>query len=364
MKKLLRTTRILLSKYNKLAALIACSAVLSSHGAMAQNAIDDNDFAPLDITVASDDSTENLSIVTGSSTGTYFRFGKDIKRTLTSNNIAVDVLNSKGSIDNINQIGDKKEATFGIVQSDVLGFLKRSTRSESKKIADGLRMVFPFYDEEVHIIAKKDIARFEDLNGKRVIVGQKGSGSWLTSVNMFNITGIRPAKMLRISPEKGLVDILNGKADAMIFVAGKPVKLFRNLDSLSEVDKYAHLLDGVHLLPVTNEDILKEYATSVITSQDYSFVQQPITTAAVTAVLVSHESQDTPRPPALCNRIKAFSQALNENIDDLHESGHAKWREVDLTAEIGLWEKDPCVATSSLSSTLEEEMLDTLNINW
>ena len=38
-------------------------------------------------------------------------------------------------------------------------------------------LVFPFYNEEVHLLARREIRRFEDLDGKRVVVGTSGERS-------------------------------------------------------------------------------------------------------------------------------------------------------------------------------------------
>src|SRR5437763_14175472 len=43
----------------------------------------------------------------------------------------------------------------------------------SKKI----KMVFPLYNEEIHLLAKKGINSFDDLANKRVAIGREGSGT-------------------------------------------------------------------------------------------------------------------------------------------------------------------------------------------
>ncbi len=307
-----------------------------------------------------------LGMVTGSPTGTYYRFGYDIKDAIKNSGVEINVKESKGSITNIRRIGSNENAAFGIVQSDVLGFLSRSAQPESKKLAENLRMVFPFYQEEVHIIANNSVKTFSDLNKKTVVVGQSGSGSWLTAMNMFSITGYRPSKIRRLSPEEGMKAVLTGEADAMIFVAGKPVTLFETLGELSNNPKYADIVENVHLVPVSDGRLLKEYAQSIITPEDYNIVKEDIPTIAVTAVLVSYDFSDVESNYSRerCNDIKRFSAALTENIAALRKTGHPKWKEVDLDAEIGVWKRDKCSAMSSTSVELENEFLNELEIQW
>ena len=41
-----------------------------------------------------------------------------------------------------------------------------------RQVAGRLRLIFPFYNEEVHLFAGKSILSFGDLQGKRVVVGE------------------------------------------------------------------------------------------------------------------------------------------------------------------------------------------------
>lgn len=305
---------------------------------------------------------EGVGMVTGSVTGTYYRFGKDMSGAVAQDGVKVSVKESAGSIDNIKRIDSRENATLGIVQSDVLGFLSRSTEPKSRKIAENLRLIFPFYNEEVHVIARKDIKSFYDLHGKIVSVGQDGSGSWLTSTNLFTITGVQPATTLRISPEEGLAEVLNGRADAMIFVAGKPVKLFENMAKLKNYENFSKMLEGIHFLPMNDERVLKEYGATKITSADYSFVKEEVPTIAVASVLVAHDfsTNGTLYGKARCAEIRDFSSALRRRLGELKQSGHPKWREVNLDLNIGVWQKDKCSTLPQAPSSLEKELLNTI----
>ncbi len=317
---------------------------------------------PASLPAANAPAAHTLGISTGSRTGTYYNFGNDIKDVLKKSGLTIDVKESAGSIENINRLGARDGVTFGIVQSDVLGFLLRSKEGEAHKIAEDLRMIFPFYNEEVHVIANKSIRNFSELNGKSVVVGPKGSGSWLTSVNLLNISQIQPAKMLRMTPEEGMVAVLSGKADAMIYVGGKPVKLFQNLDSLSNASNYSTMLKNIHLVPLSDPALLKEYGATVITHRDYDFVDQDVPTLSVTAVLVSYgvDDSDSARGKERCEDVRKFSKALADQVGTLQRTGHPKWQEVNLQAEVGFWKRDKCSISGATASVLENELLDTV----
>src|SRR5580704_2665131 len=218
-------------------------------------------FFTLGISAGQSYADDSIGIVTGPKTGTHYAFGKDIAEVAGKAGVVVDVKPSEGSVDNIKRINSSENAALGIVQSDVLGFLSRSKSPESMRIASNLRMVFPFYNEEVHVLARRTIHSFADLQGKKVAIGEEGSGNMLTSINLFSMMNVTPAQSEKISPAQGVVAVLKGDIDAVIFVGGKPVRLFKNLEDLTlpENQKYAPMLEKVHFLPLDSPKMLEEY---------------------------------------------------------------------------------------------------------
>ncbi len=98
-------------------------------------------FTPLAI-------ARSIGIVTGSKTGTYIKFGHAIAKEAKKMGVDIIVKESEGSIANIERLNSRENAGLAIVQSDVLGFLIRSDDPEMKKVAERLRLIFPFYNEE------------------------------------------------------------------------------------------------------------------------------------------------------------------------------------------------------------------------
>jgi len=286
---------------------------------------------------------EPLGIVTGPKTGTYFAFGKDIAQAAGKHGLDVDIKSSEGSIDNIKRINSSENAAIGIVQSDVLGFLSRSKNPDSIKMASKLRMVFPFYNEEVHILARNEIKTFADLAGKKVAIGEEGSGNMLTSINLFSLMNVTPADMQKIPSAQAVVAVLKGEIDAAVFVGGKPVRLFKNLEDLTlpENQKYSGMLSQVHFLALDNPKLLEEYKPGNITHADYSFVEGMIPTIAVQAVMVTYDFSQNGNK-SRCEKLGNLTKALRAELPSLKEKGHPKWKEVNLDADTGIWKKDAC----------------------
>lgn len=285
-----------------------------------------------------------LGMVTGSKTGTYIQFGNDIARVAKTAGLEILVKDSQGSIDNIKRINSKENATFGIVQSDVLGFLSRSENPEMRQVAERLRLIFPFYNEEVHLFANKSVQTFAELQGKRVVVGEQGSGTWLTAMNLLQLTGIKPAELLNLPPLQGVTAVLKGEADAMFYVAGKPVSLFTKVGNLITRPEFSAMLTKVHFVSLDDPRMLREYQPAQIGPVDYEWLSGNVSTIAVKAVLMSFDFSGKQNAYFVkrCQQLGTLGAAIRGDIENLRQSGHPKWKEVNLDDTVGVWKLDSC----------------------
>ncbi|HRY16783.1 MAG TPA: TAXI family TRAP transporter solute-binding subunit [Candidatus Competibacteraceae bacterium] len=294
--------------------------------------------------IAVDTNDQAIGMVTGSKTGTYIQFGNDIAGIAKTAGLNILVKDSQGSIDNIRRMSSKENAALGIVQSDVLGFLNRSESPEMRQVAGRLRLIFPFYNEEVHLFASKSIQSFSDLQGKRVVVGEEGSGNWLTAINLLQLTGIKPAELLKIAPLSGVTAVLKGEADAMFYVAGKPVSLFTKVGNLINKPEFAAMLANVHFVPLDDPKMLREYASAQIGPADYEWLDSETPTIAVKAVLMSFDfsGKQSAYFAQRCQQLATLGHAIRTNLNSLQQTGHPKWKEVNLDEKVGIWSLDQC----------------------
>jgi TRAP transporter TAXI family solute receptor len=272
----------------------------------------------------------DLGIITGSEKGTYYQFGLNLQNLAKQKGINLSVHPSRGSIENVFAVYQRPGVQMGIVQSDVLAFVARvETDPTLKRIAKKTRMVFPLYNEEVHVLGRPEITSFDDLANRRVAIGREGSGNYLTSRLLFKMADVTPREMLTIDTDEALTALKAGRIDAMFYVAGFPVKLMS--EGVTEAD-------GLALIPITNKSIQEFYPTAEIPAGTYRWQSRPVETVAVKSVLISFDYRRKD-----CDNVGRFAQVLFENRPWLIQNGHAKWRSVDLDYQLRGWEQYDCV---------------------
>jgi len=242
----------------------------------------------------------------------------------------LNVFESNGSLENIDAVFERDDAQFAIVQSDVLSFINTSKDRKLERIARKIKMLFPLYNEEVHLLAKKDIRSIYDLQDKVVAVGVPGSGTHLTSHLIFQATDVWPLKKQPLPSEKALDALKSGKVDAMFYVSGYPVKLFSDMSDESDY----------HLVPIKDKDLSGFYETSSIPMNTYTWQKNKVDTVAVKSVLMSYDSQNK-----YCNSAKKMTKTVYENMNWLIQNGHPKWTDVDMYYDLTRWERHECVAS-------------------
>ena len=283
-----------------------------------------------------------INIMTGGATGTYIQIGKDIAALAGSIGRDVTVVQSAGSMENIEAVRDRRYTQFGIVQSDVLDFIRTFRKEDAamRRIAQSTRIAFPLYNEEVHIVTRRSsgINVLADLSGKVVAVGAPNSGTNLTTTFLFEVTNIRPETLVKIKASDALVELRAGRIDAFIYVAGAPTRLLKETSAA----------DDLKLVPVAPSAVSGYYGTSVIKAGTYPWLREDVITPAVRAVLMTFE-YDRNRNEYLresCDAVTLISYLINENIETLKQNGHPKWNQVDLQAIPPGWERAKCVQTA------------------
>jgi len=136
-----------------------------------------------------------VTIGTGGVTGVYYAAGGAICRLMNKDRarhgIRCSVESTGGSVFNINTIR-AGELDFGVTQSD---WQYHSTKGTKVFEKDGpfkeLRAVFSVHPEPFTVLVRKEanVAKFEDLKGKRFNVGNPGSGTRASMEELLSVMG-------------------------------------------------------------------------------------------------------------------------------------------------------------------------------
>ena len=272
----------------------------------------------------------DLGLITGAEGGTYYQFGQDLRRLLKAHGINLTVHPSNGTVDNIYAVSQRAGVQLAIVQSDLLAFVgDQHANPALARIAQGIRLVFPLYDEEVHVLARRELGTLDALTGKRVAIGREGSGTYLTARLLFKLAGITPAEVVASDGAEALSRLRTGAIDAMVSVIAQPIGRFRT-DVKAE--------DGLALMPITEPPILDRYAAAEIPAGTYSWQTTPVRTVATRAVLVAYDVRRRE-----CESIGRLAQHVSAGLDWLVTNGHPQWKRVDLAQPIKGWEQYDCV---------------------
>ena len=280
------------------------------------------------------------NIMTGDAKGTYYQIGHDLASIAAGCGPVLKVNESAGSLENLVAVSKNRHTQFGIIQNDVLEYVRTYSKNDPdlQQSVSGLRVMFPLYNEEIQILASRNISRISDLSSKKVAIGDAESGTFLTASLVLDILQIDDATRISISPAEALPKLLKGEIDALFYVSGVPTKLFSDA-----------AIDGAkfHLLDITEPELLATYTAIDIPAGTYPFQANPVNVVSVRAMLMTYayEHSTNSYNSQSCKAVSDLSSAILTNLDQLKKTGHPKWRELDLSQLPTGWKVSGCAKT-------------------
>ncbi|MFH8473822.1 TAXI family TRAP transporter solute-binding subunit [Streptomyces sp. NPDC018000] len=260
-----------------------------------------------------------LTFSTGVRSGVYQRYGERLRGDLAKDlpQVSIRLQTSEGSQQNIARVATGK-ADFTIATADALATYLRS----GKPGADRLRGCVRLYDDYVQLVVPRDseVRKVSDLIGKRVGVGQQGSGVRLIADRLMTAAGLDPAH--DVTPVPDGIDTMpkrleSGLLDAFFWSGGLPTSAVQELS-----DRLA-----IRLVPL-EASLIKElqtvggsaryYRSAVMPADAYHNAQQgqAVPTVAVANVLVTTDRMD----PAM---TEAFTRTVIDSRDRIGREVHA-----------------------------------------
>lgn len=197
-------------------AKLKLTAVVLAAGAMMAPAVSAQEF---------------FTIGTGGVTGVYYPTGGAICRLVNKgrkeHGMRCSVESTGGSVYNLNTIR-AGELEFGVAQSDWQYHAYNGTSSFADAGPfEGLRAVFSVHPEPFTVVARADsgITNFEDLKGKRVNIGNPGSGQRGTMEVLMDAMGWSTddfALATELKAAEQSAALCDNQIDAMVYTVGHP----------------------------------------------------------------------------------------------------------------------------------------------
>jgi TRAP transporter TAXI family solute receptor len=273
---------------------------------------------------------DTVGIISGNPNGTYLRLAYDMSAVLDSDELRVLPIIGAGGGGNIKDVRFLKGIDLGITQSVLLNRFKRT--NEIGPIDDKIVYIAKLNNEEMHLIVRSDsgINSIEDLAGKKVNFSDIGSGTQLSTQEIFSLLKIKPIEV-NMGQADAFEAMKRGEIAATILIAGKPTGSTRTLKTS----------EGFKILPVAYSKALQgEFLPAVLTHEDYPDLiakGEKIDTIAVSCVLIAYNwAKDTDR----YQRITRFVEAFFPRIAEFQKKPrHPKWKEANLAAVLPGWKR-------------------------
>lgn len=242
-------------------------------------------------------------------------------------NVSATGVSSGASVSNAEQLNNG-EAQLALVQNDI-AFYGAEGSNMFSEVLDNYSGVFTIYPETVQLVTLADsgIESVADLEGKRVAIGDMGSGTEANANQIIEAHGMTvddiDAQYLDFADAS--TNLQDGNVDAAFVTAGTPTGAIQELSASADVRIVSFDEDAM-------DSLMEEY--TYYTKQDipadaYDNFDSTASTVAVQAMLIA--SNDIPE-----DQMYEMTKAIFDNLDQM-ANAHVRGEELSLdTAEEGM----------------------------
>ncbi len=248
---------------------------------------------------------------TGWPAGTYNRFGIAFRDYAAQHGFAVFNYASEGSVENGHQL-QAGLLDFALLQSDVAEVLFRGWSAEFELPHPDLRSIASLWPEALHIVTLEGngIDTLADLQGKRLAIGSRQSGTRFTAIRVWLASGLTASDISQIQ-ETGIgasIEALtSGEVDAVFIAGAVPDPAIQELGQQHQ---------DVRLIPIaqaTLSNLTEEYFSYygiTIPERTYPGQTQPYRTLGFAALLLTNRAVPN-------EDVRTFLALMVDGADDI-----------------------------------------------
>ena len=217
---------------------------------------------------------KKIVITTGSDAGAYYAFAGRYAAILARNGITLEIRTSAGSLENLDRL-EKDEAQVGFVQGGVLEPKADPDDEDSDSALVSLGSVF-YEPVWVFYRGSRTVERLTDLRGKRIAIGQEGSGVRQLAQQLLAANELPPGDhLVPLAGLKAAEELQQGRIDAAFIIAAESAPVVQVLlrspgirvMSFSQADAYQRRFPFLTklMLPQGVADLVRDYPPDDVT---------------------------------------------------------------------------------------------------
>ncbi|MGE0628316.1 MAG: TAXI family TRAP transporter solute-binding subunit [Hyphomicrobiaceae bacterium] len=321
-------------------AILMCLGAMPV-GAFAQSADDANivvaqriNRAPTAAAVGESDVRERINswtvgMAAGLPEGTYLHVAAEIARNVNESKSGDELrllpVVTPGATENVRDLLYLKGIDIAITATDVFEHFR--TIEKIRNIEKRVHYISALYVSEVHLLVRPEIKSIKDLEGKKVSLHTKGSGSTVTGPIVFRTLGVK-VEPVYISNAIALEKMKTGEIAGLIHNGGKPNPLLTRFKNT----------EGFHFIEIPFDRFDEFYVPGVLSSKEYPNFLKPgekVETIGVPAVLAVY---NWPTQSDRYRRVSRFIDHFFDRFERFKGPGYrGLWKDVNLAAQVPGW---------------------------
>jgi TRAP transporter TAXI family solute receptor len=270
---------------------------------------------------------KKIVIATGGQTGQYFRLGNEYKAALEKNGIQVEVLVTKGSIENLELLNDpQKKVDLAFVQS---GTASSNEYPQLQSLAGVFyEPLWVIYRTQSFKDARVPPDKVEDLIKKRISVGVPGSGTRKLVERVFELDELKTqgSTIVELNTDQSLEKLKSGDLDAMFISVNNRAQIMQKvfadpslkIMSFSKAYGYPPRIKGLNVLTVKRAtlDVLNDSPSQdiLLLTSTAELVSRKDLHPAITSLMIDL-SLDMLSKPDILSKEKDFPSPNNLSFD-------------------------------------------------
>jgi len=259
---------------------------------------------------------KKIEMATGFPTGLYFQFGERVKAEVAKEGVDLEVRSTGGTIDNLALLNDPKSGVeFAMVQGGVANV------SEYPNLVSIAGMfyepIWVWYRDGSFKNNDGQLNVLSQLKGKRVSIGNEGSGTLALTQNLLQASGITDQEIgaEKLKPDEAIAKLSNGELDAVFIVAAAEAPILKKFYSIP----------GIRLMNFDQADAYTRNLTYLskvtvprgLLSIQHDLPRRDIQVMAATATLVTHDNVS----PAMVSLLLSASYDILKSYSRLQKVG-------------------------------------------